>query len=300
MRRIVAGVICLLVMGAPHAWSRAGDGSSIGSRGSQTFSLPSPNRTAPYGAQPLQRSLTPSPNFGTQPQPSVGSPVPPPFTPPAQRGSFMQGMLGGFVGAGLLGMLAGGGMFHGVTDLGALFGLILQLTLLYMAFRVVSGLVFSARTAFAGGGSAAPPGPQIMPAPHSIPIGPQDYQAFERTLQGVQHAWSQHDINTMRLLASPEMVSYFGEQMAEQTSRGVRNVVDNVRLEQGDISDAWEEGGREYATVAMRFSMTDITYDGAGRVVQGQPGLRSTATEYWTFMRVPGGRWLLSAIQQAR
>jgi predicted lipid-binding transport protein (Tim44 family) len=50
----------------------------------------------------------------------------------------------------------------------------------------------------------------------------------------------------------------------------------------------------------MKFSMTDVTVDSAGRVVEGDPTLRTQATELWTFMRTPGGRWVLSAIQQAR
>ena len=77
-------------------------------------------------------------------------------------------------------------------------------------------------------------------------------------------------------------------------------MVSDVRLEQGDLSEAWSERGREYATVAMRFSMTDVTRDGGGRVVDGSPNERVTATEIWTFLRAPGGRWILSAIQQAR
>jgi predicted lipid-binding transport protein (Tim44 family) len=96
------------------------------------------------------------------------------------------------------------------------------------------------------------------------------------------------------------MASYFAEQLAEQVSRGVRNVVSQVRLEQGDLSEAWAEGGREYATVAMRFSMTDVTLDAAGRVVDGDPAEHVQATEIWTFLRAPGGRWVLSAIQQTR
>ena len=53
-------------------------------------------------------------------------------------------------------------------------------------------------------------------------------------------------------MATPEMVSYFSEQLSEQASRGVRNSVTDVRLESGDLSQAWAEQGREYATVAMR------------------------------------------------
>ena len=93
---------------------------------------------------------------------------------------------------------------------------------------------------------------------------------------------------------------YFGEQLAEQASRGLRNTVTHVKLEQGDLSEAWSEGSREYATVAMRFSSLDVTRDSAGRVVDGDVTLRSMATELWTFMRSRGGQWVLSAIQQAR
>ena len=86
--------------------------------------------------------------------------------------------------------------------------------------------------------------------------------------------------------------------MAEQTSRNVRNLVTDVRLEQGDLSEAWSEQGRDYATVAMRFSMIDVTRAADGRVVDGSPDQRTQATEIWTFLRVPGGNWVLSAIQQ--
>jgi predicted lipid-binding transport protein (Tim44 family) len=80
----------------------------------------------------------------------------------------------------------------------------------------------------------------------------------------------------------------------------VRNVVSDVRLLQGDLAQAWAEQGRDYATVAMKFSMVDITVDATGRVVDGNPNEHVTATELWTFVRSRGGRWILSAIQQAR
>ena len=104
----------------------------------------------------------------------------------------------------------------------------------------------------------------------------------------------------LRAVATPEMVGYFSEQLSELASRGVRNMVTNVHLEQGDLSEAWAEPGREYATVAMRFSMIDVTVDTAGHVVDGNPNQRTQSTEVWTFLRAPGGRWLLSAIQQTQ
>ena len=133
-----------------------------------------------------------------------------------------------------------------------------------------------------------------------IAIAPADYQAFEQLLIAIQAAWSAQDLHRLSTLLTPEMLSYFSDQLAEQASRGVRNTVTDVRLVQGDLSEAWAERGREYATVAMRFQMIDATYDQAGRVVDGSPTEHVSATEIWTFIRVPGGRWILSALQQTR
>ncbi len=80
----------------------------------------------------------------------------------------------------------------------------------------------------------------------------------------------------------------------------MRNTVTDVRLQKGDLAQAWSEGSREYATVAMQFSMIDQTRDAQGRVVDGSPTERQVVTEVWTFLRSRGGRWILSAIQQAR
>ena len=46
--------------------------------------------------------------------------------------------------------------------------------------------------------------------------------------------------------------------------------------------------------------MIDVTRDAAGRVVDGDPARRTQVTEIWTFLRAPGGHWVLSAIQQTR
>jgi predicted lipid-binding transport protein (Tim44 family) len=71
-----------------------------------------------------------------------------------------------------------------------------------------------------------------------------------------------------------------------------------VRLLQGDLAEAWREGDTDYATVAMRFSINEVTLDNAGRIVSGDPNTPTEATELWTFRRDRGGPWKLSAIQQ--
>ncbi|MBP2293035.1 Tim44 domain-containing protein [Azospirillum rugosum] len=151
-----------------------------------------------------------------------------------------------------------------------------------------------------GGGGAAPAGrPGVRR--DDVGIGPADYEAFEKTLVTVQTAYGNEDLAALRSATTPEMNSYFAEELAQNNGRGVVNKLSDVRLLQGDLAEAWREGNMEYATVAMRFSLVDVTVDRAtNRVVDGDPNRPVEATELWTFTRSRGGRWLLSAIQQTR
>ena len=91
------------------------------------------------------------------------------------------------------------------------------------------------------------------PAGEALTIAKADYDAFERLLQDVQADFSAEDLNALRTKVTPEMLSYFSEQFAENASRGLLNKVTDVKLEQGDLAEAWREGEVDYATVAMRF-----------------------------------------------
>jgi predicted lipid-binding transport protein (Tim44 family) len=290
---VAALMVAALALAPVAADARAGGGASFGSRGMRTYVAPRTTNTAPYSSAPMERSLAPryaNPGYGQ--------------SPGYARGGFTSGLLGGLLGAGIGGLLFGRGLFGGGGF--GFIGLLLQLALLYFIVRWLFR-VFARRPAMAGmGGSFGRMG-QIAPgmgmtggAARPVAIGPADYQAFEQILQEVQAAWSAQDLRRLQAIATPEMVSYFNEQLSEQSSRGVRNTVTDVHLQQGDLSEAWSEGNREYATVAMRFSMVDVTRDSTGRIVDGNPNEHTSATELWTFVRAPGGRWLLSAIQQAR
>lgn len=296
------------------AEARAGSGSSSGSRGSKTTTAPPTTRTAPETAQPMQRTQTP-----TAAAPMAGAAG---AAMPSRGGSLMAGMAGGLLGVGLAGMLFGGGFFGAGLGGAGFFGLLLQIMLIgglgYLAFRLIRGR-FQAAPAMAGGpnamsrdmmdgqnngrmmggggGGVGMGQAQGLPA---IEVSPADYQQFDELLQGIQAAWTNRDVNAMNKMATPEMITYFGDELAAHDRRGVRNQVTQVRLLSGDLAEAWAEGDREYATVALKFGMIDVTVDASGRVVEGDPNTPTTATEVWTFLRVRGGRWVLSAIQQTR
>jgi predicted lipid-binding transport protein (Tim44 family) len=313
-RVLLAGVAALALALSPGlADARAGGGGSFGSRGSMTHSAPPRTNTAPYSAAPVERSMTP------QSQPSYGRGG---YGSPGYAGrssGFMSGLMGGLIGVGIGGLLFGHGFMGGGLGMFGFLGLLLQIFLLVWVGRFVFRLIRGGRSPLMAGGPGifgrgGMPGPmqggsmQGGPmqggagpgAPPPIAISPDDYRQFEQLLQGVQAAWSAHDLNGLQAMTTPEMVSYFADQLSEQVSRGVRNSVTDVNLVSGDLAQAWTEQGRDYATVAMRFSMIDVTRDGAGRVVDGSATEHVTATEIWTFARSRGGHWILSAIQQAR
>jgi len=131
-----------------------------------------------------------------------------------------------------------------------------------------------------------------------LEIQPADYEAFERLLGEIQVAWSNEDIGRLRMLATPEMVSYLEGDLEQNRARNRINKTSGTRLLQGDLAEAWREGDTDFASVAMRFSLIDRTLDRTtGQLVEGseQP---TEITEVWTFLRPRGGNWELSAIQQ--
>ena len=301
---LAAVAVAAMALAPSLADARAGGGASMGSRGSRTYSAPPSTSTAPSYSAPMERSITP------RSAPSAPGYAPAPNFAPQRSSGFLSGLAGGLLGVGLGGLLFGHGFMGNGSGFGFI-GFLLQALLLFFVARWVFRRVFGRGPAFAGPTPRmGQPAPQAMnfnaaaaaggAAAQPVAIGPADYAAFEQVLHNVQDTWSRGDLGAMQALATPEMVSYFNEQLSTLASRGVRNTVTEVRLEKGDLAEAWREHGQDYATVAMRFSMLDVTRDQGGRVVDGDPTTRTVATELWTFVRAAGGRWLLSAIQQAR
>jgi predicted lipid-binding transport protein (Tim44 family) len=294
------------VLAVSAADARIGGGSSSGSRGTRTFSAPPSTSTAPGTASPFNRTMTqPGNNGGGYGAPAGGGLF-------GGRGGMLGGLAAGFLGAGLLGMLFGGGLFSGIGGISSIFGLLLQIVLIVFVARMAMAW-WQRRNQPAYAGNASPLAPGSQPNARSgmmgfggfggassapLQIQPADYEAFERLLGDIQAAWSNEDVGRIRLLATPEMVSYFERDLDQNRTRGVVNKVTGVKLLQGDLAEAWREGETEFATVALRFSLVDTTLDRAsGRLVEGseQP---MQVTEVWTFMRERGGNWQVSAIQQ--
>ena len=207
-------------------------------------------------------------------------------------------------------MLFGGGMFSGLGGLSSIFGLILQIGLIIIVIRLaMSWWQRRHATASAFAGPAAGPGAHssfrsaatgfgLGSGSAPLEILPADYEAFERLLGEIQAAWTNEDVARLHTLATPEMVSYVTQDIADHKAQNIINTVADVKLLQGDLAEAWREGDTDFASVALRYSLIDKTTDRAtGRLVKGSD--QSTeATEVWTFLRPRWANWELSAIQQ--
>lgn len=317
--RIVAFVAGALLLTPIIAEARPGGGKSSGSRGSRTESAPAQTNTTPNGAQPFQRSAQPSPAA-----PSVaggaGAAAAAQAARPSMARNLMLGVGAGLLGAGLFGMLSGSGFFSGLASMAGILGFLLQIALIggaiWLALRffrrrsepqlATAGGPQMAREVYqpqndprmngVAGGMGRPAAPQTMP----IELSGADFATFERLLGEINAAYSNEDERGLRRLVTTEMFGYFDEDLSANARKGLVDRVSDVKLLQGDLSEAWREGQSEYATVAMRFSLINALYErSTGKVVEGSPTAVQEVTEYWTFLRERGGDWKLSGIQTA-
>jgi hypothetical protein len=285
--RIILATVCCagLALAPAAADARAGVSfggrpASVGNRGWRSYEN--------NGAQPLW----------SQPQGSgSGSPL--------QRHPLLTGLAGGLIGSWFFG--------HGAGFGGGLFRLLLLGLAIWFVVRLVRATM--ARTGPPGGFGVSAPrsvgaavAPQASLAQHprgrDINVSDADLGALQEIHARVQEAWSAADPAWLRRLATPEMCRWFAEELSRNASRGVRNVVSDVRFLGGELTESWDEGERQFATALLRWRALDYVValgrspGDAESIVGGDPRTPVETEEMWTFVRVRGGPWLLSAIQQ--
>ena len=298
----------LSLIAADVADARVGGGRNIGSRGGKTYTAPPATNTAPKSA-PIERSMTEK-GAPTSAQPAqLGAAA---ATQPSRFGGWRGLLMGSLIAAGLTSIF-------GVGELASALGFLLQFALIGGIVYLVVMFTRSHRQPALARATAH--GPDWTPqrdtlrrqalgstgstaaSAVALRIGQDDLDSFEGLLGDIQAAYGLEDVDKLGAMTTPEMLSYFSQDLADNAKQGLRNEISDVKLLQGDLSEAWRENGSDYATVAMRYSHIDATVDLAtGSVVSGDRTRPTEATELWTFRRddrAPADGWQLSAIQQA-
>jgi len=303
--RVILALFCcaFLALAPALAEARAGGSfggrpSSMGSRGARTWEN--------NGAQPLNRSLTP--------QQGQSGYAPGPTYPASgggffQRHPFLTGLAGGLFGSWLFGHAGNAGTGGGAgSGIGALLWIAIIGFLIWLAIRFFRRAPSSSGWPGGAGVAARSAGAAVVPAGRDrgrdVNLADADLHSFQQLHAAIQEAWSAGDLGRLRRLMTPEMLSYFADELTRNTSRGVRNVVSDVQLVTGELTESWEERDRQYATAFLRWRAMDYVAPlGASpgerdNVVGGDPRTPVEAEEIWTFERPRAGNWLLSAIQQ--
>ncbi len=318
MRRSVALTAVMVMLLATlvwtlDAWARAGGGRSFGSRGSRSFSAPASPGSSP--SSPTRQAVPPS---GFQ-QP--------------QRSGWMGGLMGGIGGfllGGLIGSLLFGGFGHGLFGGIGLLEILLIAGLIYFA---VSYMRRRQQPAPAASYGYTPPYQQdastwpsgsasgstaTMEAPGTVTdlerglghIRQMD-SAFDPVrfasdsasdvFFNVQAAWMARDMASVRDLLAPELYEELQKECERLRAERRLNRLENIAVRSAEVTEAWQESGRDYVTVRLLANLLDYTVDEVtNEVVEGSRTAPVKFEEYWTFVR-PVGRnaWRLSAIQQA-
>ena len=303
----VAVVATLALIVPDFADARAGRSGNAGSRGDRTFQAPPSTNTAPKTTSPIEKSIT-QPGKAAAGAGAAAAGTAAAATQASRFGGLKGILMGGLIGAALASFLGAGAL---ASILGGILWFLLIGAGIMLIVALFRGRFSSPQPALAqasAGAQQAPPQNQMyrqaggpVGAAAVVNIVQDDFNAFERLLGEVQDAYSRADIDALGKRTTPEMLSYFAHELDENKRNGVRNEVTGVKLLQGDLAEAWREQGGEYATVAMRYALTDVTVDRTGRIVAGDR-TPTEATEVWTFYRPNGGnagQWELSAIQQA-
>lgn len=299
-------VVALLLSVTADAWARARSG---GSRGSRTYSAPA--RPAPGSPD-----LPASPSRAQTPSPS-----------PQRPGLFgglggFGGILGGLLLGGLLGGLLFGAHGFGIGLMDILLvggGLFLLVTMLKrrqaarepayaMAGQSTMAAPPATETGWARPVAAGAPPAEVSDLARGVGHLRTLDPAFEpatlvtlarRMFVRVQESVTTRDLTPLRDYLSAEMLAVLQAQCDQLKSSRHTNRIERIEVREAELSEAWQEGGRDYATVGIQASLVDYTVDDAtGRVIDGSPAQPQVVEEFWTFARAVGPQpWRLTAIQ---
>lgn len=248
-------------------------------------------------------------------------------------GSFMKGMAGGLLGGMLGGMLfrgvghgMGGGGMGGVGGSGiGLFEILIIGGIIFFLVRWFrrkkKNSSYPGIQQFANSSpmanDAPPPFEEATAqneeySPDSIPDGleliklsdPQfDEETFKEIAQNVffkvQASWMRRDIEQIKPLLVPELITQWENDFAEMRKKGEINRLENIAVRKVEIVDAWVETGEEHITLQFTANLLDYTTDESGQIISGDQNEPVKFDEKWTFIRnVGSANWFLAAIQE--
>ena len=113
-------------------------------------------------------------------------------------------------------------------------------------------------------------------------------------------AYAEGERKTLKQLLSREVYDGFVSAIGQRESRGEVMEFKFVGIDKAEITDAAMKSDTAHVTVTFRSKLISSTYDGDGKVVDGDPVHVSDVTDIWTFARDVASRdpnWKLVATE---
>jgi len=314
---LAALLVTTFLVVAHNAEARVGGGGSMGSRGSRSYSRP----VAPPSQMAPSRPSTPY-----QPSPSA------PYQQPS-RGLFGGGFGGSFLGSMAGGMLGGmlfrsmgfgggyGGGYGGGGGIG-IFEILLLAGIGYLIYRFVK----RSRADEGSYGQQGPgkviqindyqnqnPGLSYAPERNELEEGLSyirqmdpsfDERRFNDNVMDmffkIQGAFMNRDLSSASGVLSEEMRGLLQRDVDTLLRDKKINRLENIAVRSVEISEAWQESGKDFITALVYANLLDYTTDDTtGAVLSGSKTEPVKFEEYWTFTRPVGNnQWRLCAINQ--
>ncbi len=269
------------------------------------------------GSRSFSGSRSASRPFSTQPSRSARR---------SGSGSFLRGLGGGLLG-GFLGSLLFGSLVHaggGIAGTGiGLFQLLIIGGIGYFLYKRFfsrpgnrtrapdqrqydrSGTDYSSPPPPPGQGrpviDAPPPGGAYATGHSSQEINQDEIKELAQDIFfKVQAAWMRRDIDSIRDLLGPELLSQYEQQFQDMKARGIVNRLENIAVRSVEMVDYGRESGFEYVKLRFNANLLDYTVEeSSGRVIEGNDREPVKFQEIWTLARPEGtSQWKLYAVEE--
>lgn len=113
-------------------------------------------------------------------------------------------------------------------------------------------------------------------------------------------AYASGDRDTLRDLLTPDVYEVYDAAIADREAQELTQVTDLGRLRTSQIKTAWIDEDVAFIRVLYEAEIASALRDAKGELVEGDPDLLASISEFWTFERTIGSAdpaWRLSEVE---
>lgn len=284
MKRLMVFIAMILIgfLTVDDSFARAGKGSSSGFRSYKMQDFNRVNKNPSYQTPSKQNQVQNQPVYGPQQKPSfLSNPI-------------FKWLIGGMIFGALLSLLLGHGFNIGMPGL---LEILLIIGIVYLIFRMLSKKREEPAYATATNYSSYSTN-QFSNAITEPYINEElILNLAKNAFIDIQRAWSKGDLSSVKNFLTDRMYIYLNSQLQDLKSKGLKNIIEDVKILDANIVHVEKEGDNKVVIVEIEAEGKDYTVDIQGNIVDGNKNNQVKFKEYWAFVG-KALNWKLDDIRQ--